>query len=137
MMAGSEEPRRHDDRGSVAVLTAGVLAVLIGMVMLVLGGSEVLRARSDAFGRAASAARAGAQALNEDRLVAGAVEIDEDAAVAAAQQYLASVGAKGTASVDGTDVVVTVTDTVDIPYVGQSFTVDATATVSAIKGTSA
>jgi Flp pilus assembly protein TadG len=126
--------RVRDDSGQVTALTASVLVVFVVMFALVVGGAEVLRARSDAFGAAAGAARAGAQELEEAAVVQGTVELDAEAAQAAAQSYLAARGASGSVSVSGTDVTVTVTDSVAIPRLGDVIGVEATATVSAIKG---
>lgn len=128
--------RCQGDTGAVTAMTAGALAAFVLLGMLVFGGSAVLRARSDAFGHAASAARTGAQALDETALVSqGDVQIDPAGATAAAQNYLVSVGADGSVSVSGTDVTVTVTDTVVLPMLGTVVEVDASATVSATKGT--
>jgi hypothetical protein len=126
--------RVRDDRGSITALTASVLAGFVVMFALVVGGAEVLRARSDAFGAAAGAARAGAQELDEAAVVQGLVELDPQAAQAAAQSYLAARGATGSVTVSGTDVTVTVEDSVGIPHLGNVIGVEATATVSAIKG---
>jgi hypothetical protein len=115
-------------------MTAAVLAGLVLITTLVMGGSAVLRARSDAFGVAASAARAGAQTLQEEALVQGDVVIDPAAAEAAALEFLAARGAAGQVSVVGTDVSVTVKNAVEVPRLGQVVAIDATATVSAIKG---
>jgi hypothetical protein len=118
-------------------MTAAVVAGFVLMLALVVGGGAVLRARTDAFGTAAAAARAGAQQLDEDALAQGDVVIDIDQAEAAAQGYLAAQGADGTVQVAGADVVVTVNETVAVPELGQSVTISATATVSAIKGAAA
>ena len=126
--------RVRDDSGQVTALTASVLVVFVVMFALVVGGAEVLRARSDAFGAAAGAARAGAQELEEAAVVQGTVELDAEAAQAAAQSYLAARGASGSVSVSGTDVTVTVSDSVAIPRLGEVIGVEATATVSAVKG---
>ena len=126
--------RVRDDSGQVTALVASVLVVFVVMFALVVGGAEVLRARSDAFGAAAGAARAGAQELEEAAVVQGTVELDPEAAQAAAQSYLAARGAIGSVSVSGTDVTVTVQDSVAIPRLGEVIGVEATATVSAIKG---
>ena len=126
--------RVRDDSGQVTALTASVLVVFVLMFALVVGGAEVLRTRSDAFGAAAGAARAGAQELEEAAVVQGTVELDPEAAQAAAQGYLAARGATGSVSVSGTDVTVTVSDSVAIPRLGEVIGVEATATVSAIKG---
>jgi hypothetical protein len=126
--------RARSDTGSITAMTATVVAGFVMMLALVVGGGAVLRARTDAFGTAAAAARAGAQQLDEDALAQGDVVIDTANAEAAAQGYLAAQGADGTVSIAGADVVVTVNETVAIPQLGQSVTISATATVSAIKG---
>jgi hypothetical protein len=126
---------RGGDAGSVTALTASVLGGLMLMSALVAGGSAVLRARSDAFGLAAGAARAGAQHLDEDALMRGGLELDPAAATEAAQGYLAARDAEGDVAVVGADVIVTVEDSVAIPQLGQTVAVSATATVSAVKGT--
>jgi hypothetical protein len=129
--------RARSDAGSITAMTATVVAGFVLMLALVVGGGAVLRARTDAFGTAAAAARAGAQQLDEDALAQGDVVIDFDKAAAAAQGYLATQGADGSVQVAGADVVVTVNETVAIPQLGQSVTISATATVSAIKGAAA
>jgi hypothetical protein len=129
--------RARGDAGSITAMTATVVAGFVLMLALVVGGGAVLRARTDAFGTAAAAARAGAQQLDEDALAQGDVVIDIDQAEAAAQGYLAAQGADGTVQVAGADVVVTVNETVAVPELGQSVTISATATVSAIKGAAA
>jgi hypothetical protein len=129
--------RARGDAGSITAMTATVVAGFVLMLALVVGGGAVLRARTDAFGTAAAAARAGAQQLDEDALAQGDVVIDIDQAEAAAQGYLAAQGADGTVQVAGADVVVAVNETVAVPELGQSVTISATATVSAIKGAAA
>jgi hypothetical protein len=126
---------RGGDAGSVTALTASVLGGLMLMSALVAGGSAVLRARSDAFGLAAGAARAGAQQLDEDALMRGGLEVDAAAAAEAAQGYLAARDAEGDVAVVGADVIVTVEDSVAIPQLGETVAVSATATVSAVRGT--
>ena len=127
----------RSDAGSITAMTATVVAGFVLMLALVVGGGAVLRARTDAFGTAAAAARAGAQQLDEDALAEGDVVIATAKAQAAAQGYLAAQGADGTVQVAGADVIVTVNETVTIPTLGQSVAISATATVSAIKGTAA
>jgi hypothetical protein len=126
---------RRDDRGSITALVASVTGGLVLLTVLVAAGSEVLRARSDAFGLAAAAARAGAQELDEAALVEGALEIDPAAATTAAEAYLADRGATGTVTVAGDQVIVTVGDAVTIDHLGQVIDVSATATVTATRGT--
>lgn len=126
---------RGGETGSVTALTASVLGGLMLMSALVAGGSAVLRARSDAFGLAAGAARAGAQQLDEDALMRGGLEVDPAAAAEAAHGYLAAREAEGDVAVVGADVIVTVEDSVAIPQLGETVAVSATATVSAVRGT--
>jgi hypothetical protein len=122
------------DEGSITAMTAAVVGGFVLMLALVVGGGAVLRARTDAFGTAAAAARAGAQQLDEDALARGEVVLDTGGAEEAAQTYLAVHGAEGAVSISGADVIVTVSETVPIPQLGQSVSISATATVSAIKG---
>jgi hypothetical protein len=70
------------------------------MVGLVLDGGRALRERSDAFGAAASAARAGVQEIDETAAVQGELRLDPDAAEAAAEAHLAVLGYTGDAVVD-------------------------------------
>jgi hypothetical protein len=125
---------RLGDEGSITAMTAAVVGGFVLMLALVVDGGAVLRARTDAFGTAAAAARAGAQQLDEDALAQGDVVLDVGEAEEAAQSYLAAQGATGSVSIAGADVVVTVNETVAIPELGQSVSISATATVSAIKG---
>ena len=71
------------------------------MVGLVLDGGVMLRARSDAFSIAASAARVGAQQLDTDAAVEGQAVLDPVAAEAAALDYLAANGVTGSVTVEG------------------------------------
>jgi hypothetical protein len=122
------------DEGSITAMTAAVVAGFVLMLALVVGGGAVLRARTDAFGTAAAAARAGAQQLDDDARAQGDVVLNVSQAESAAQAYLSRHGANGTVTVSGADVSVTVNNTVAIPQLGQSVSISATATVSAIKG---
>ena len=125
---------RLGDEGSITAMTAAVVGGFVLMLALVVGGGAVLRARTDAFGTAAAAARAGAQQLDENALAQGDVVLDVGDAEEAAQSYLAAQDATGSVSIAGADVIVTVNETVAIPELGQSVSISATATVSAIKG---
>ena len=77
----------------------GVTVAAFLMVGLVLDGGVMLRARSDAFSTAASAARVGAQQLDTDAAVEGVAVLDPVAAEQAALDYLAAHGVTGTVTV--------------------------------------
>jgi Flp pilus assembly protein TadG len=102
-------PRRPGDRGFVTVWTVALATVCWSLVGLVYDGGRALRHRSDAYGAAAAAARAGVQQLDEDAAVEGIVEIDQVRARSAAMGYLTRRGYSGSVSFEGTDVVVEVT----------------------------
>lgn len=96
------------ERGSASVYMIGVAVCSFLMVALVLVGARMLQARSDAFGLAAAAARAGAQELDDDAAVEGRAVLDPAGAEQAALEYLAARGAVGVVSVEGDTVTVTV-----------------------------
>ncbi len=91
-------------------MTLGVvlaMLALLAMAAFVLDGGYVLAARRRAIDEAASAARAGAQALAPSAYRSSSdVALDPDAAAAAAQEYLAAAGHRGTVGVDGDEVTV-------------------------------
>ena len=91
-------PRR--DGGFASAWTVAVAVACWAMVGLVLDGGRALRERSDAFGAAAAAARAGAQEIDVAAAVEGDLRLDPDAAEAAAEAHLAVLGYSGDAVVD-------------------------------------
>jgi Flp pilus assembly protein TadG len=102
----------RDDRGGVTVFVVVFIVALTAVAGLVFDGGNVLAARQAAANVAASAARAGAQALD----IAGArtsagTPLDATQADARAETYLAQTGHTGTASVHGNEVFVEVTIT--------------------------
>jgi Flp pilus assembly protein TadG len=104
--------RLHRDDGVAAVwilLTVPVVAVAVGFV---LDTSTAVYGWNTAHDQAASAARAGAQQINLDLYRrTGAIELDPAAATQAAQAYLSTLGAAGTATATTTTVTVAVTRT--------------------------
>jgi hypothetical protein len=73
-------------------------------------GGAVLTAHAAARSHASKAARAAAQEIDLDVLRStGEVVLDPTAAMAAGEEYLASVGAEGSISIEGDSAVVTVT----------------------------
>lgn len=98
---------RKDD--GVAALVVLLFAVaLFAMAGLVIDGGYAMAANRRLTGQAEQAARVGADALNQDSLRDGGdPQVDPSRAVAAAQGYLARVGApRGQVSVDGGTVTV-------------------------------
>lgn len=94
-------------------MTAFVVAMMAAILVLAgltLDGGLALAAKIEANGRAESAARAGAQAVDLDTYRDdGRLTLDPDRAIAAAQDYLAAVGATGTVTATGNAVQVDVT----------------------------
>ncbi len=78
-----------------------LLVALFALLGLVVDGGSALTAQQSAQVEAEQAARAGAGAISVDGLRAGVVEIDPQAAVAAAQGFMASSGHPGSATVSG------------------------------------
>lgn len=118
----------------------GVVVCAMLLTGLVLDGGVVLRARSDAFGLAAAAARAGAQQLDPSAAVEGRAVLDPAAARQVATAFVAAHGGVGTVIVDGDRVTVTVTEAAHLQMLevvgAHTVTVHATATVRAVKTSS-
>ena len=103
------------ETGSVS-LYIGLLAVAFFAVTgLVSDGGRVLAARQAAAGVAASAARAGAQAVDVAAVRDHGAKVDTVAATSAARRYLGQVGALGSVNATGQTVTVTVVEVVDLP----------------------
>jgi Putative Flp pilus-assembly TadE/G-like len=114
---GRWAPRRPvgvGDGGFASAWTVAIAVACWAMVGLVLDGGRALRERSDAFGAAAAAARAGVQQIDERAAVQGELRLLDDEAAAAARAYLAARGYDGTASVAGLEVTVTVRGETDL-----------------------
>jgi hypothetical protein len=94
--------RAGDERGQLTLFVVFATLALVILAGLVVDGGYVLAARRRAIDDANGAARAGAAALAPAAYRAqGAVVLDGDAAVGAAQEYLAAAGHIGTVGVDG------------------------------------
>jgi len=90
-----------DDHGGISAFTAVAIAAVVMLIGLAVDVSGQIRAVARADNVAAEAARAGGQALNTLKAIQGGnKELDPDAAVAAATDYLADAGATGTVTVD-------------------------------------
>ncbi|MFJ8364275.1 TadE/TadG family type IV pilus assembly protein [Streptomyces sp. NPDC093984] len=110
---------RFDDRGGVTVFVAVCVLALIGIIGVAVDGGSKMRATERADYIAGEAARAGGQAIDPADAISGrAIDVDPQAATAAAQSYLSSAGATGTVSVsgDGKTLNVTVTGTYDTKF---------------------
>jgi hypothetical protein len=116
------------------VWTVALAFACVALIGLVHDAGRALRARSDAFGTAAAAARAGAQQIDRPAAVTGTIRLDQDAARAAAIAYLSNSDVTGEVTVAGMDVTVTVTDTTTLQILPGSVSVDATATAHAVQG---
>ncbi|MGW3667453.1 pilus assembly protein TadG-related protein [Streptomyces sp. NPDC005141] len=107
------------DRGGVTVFVAVCVLALIGIIGVAVDGGAKMAATERADYVAGEAARAGGQAIDPAQAVTGrAIVVDPQDAMAAAQAYLASVGATGTVSVsgDGKSVTVTVNGSSDTAF---------------------
>lgn len=101
--------RARGDRGSVSAFVAVVALALVMVAGMAYDGGQVVAAQATARDVAASAARAGAQEIDLDRLRgSGDPVLDAERAVASAEAFLAQAGYPGTVAVDGSAVTVTV-----------------------------
>jgi Flp pilus assembly protein TadG len=128
---------RRSDRGFVTVWTVGVSTACIALVGLVFDGGLALRERSDAFGVAAAAARAGAQEVDEHAAVQGELHLDEAAAQEAAVDHAAAAGYHAEVEIADLDITVTISGETDFEILPGSaaYTVSATAQVTVGSGT--
>jgi Flp pilus assembly protein TadG len=100
------------DRGSLTLMLAVMFVALLALAGIVIDGGAKLTAAENAAAVAQEAARAGAGLVNEATAHEnGSFVVDEDQAVAAANEYLSSAGYAGSAAQGpGTDEIhVTVT----------------------------
>lgn len=109
-MTREPAPNRSSERGSVTVFTVIMTITLIFVAGLVVDGGQILNAKRTAANVAESAARAGAQELDEDAIRAGERDrLNERRSIARAEAFLEANGYQGTASVAANMVTVTVT----------------------------
>lgn len=128
--------RRRGERGAAAAFVVLMAVALLAAAGLVIDGGYALAGKREAMNQAEQAARVGADALSPAALRTGETRVDPGRAVAAAQGYLRSVGARGSVNVNGDEVTVTVTarqDTQILTAVGVgSIPIKATATAQSI-----
>lgn len=100
-------------RGEAGSVSAFVAVVAVGLIMvtgMAYDGGQIVAAQATARDLAASAARAGAQEVDLDRLrTTGDAMLDPDRATTAAQAFLAQAGFSGSTRVAGSSITVTVT----------------------------
>lgn len=137
--AASGSARDERDEGMVSAFVVIFSLALVFVAGLVLDGGRMLAEHRHAGNLADSAARAGAQAISEERVRAGEPEVlDLEGAEAAACDFLAHAGeqcsAGGTSAVaEGNQVTVTVHGSVDLlllPGADRPLTAEGTACVA-------
>lgn len=124
-----------DERGSITGFVAVIATALVMVAGMAYDGGQVIHAHNAARNDAEQAARAGAQQIDITHLrQTSEPRLDPAKAEAAAVDYLAQVGATGTATVDGADITVTVTRTQQLHILpGQDRTITVTETASAVE----
>src|SRR3954453_2478169 len=99
--------RARDERGTVTPLLVIMTVTMLVVAGLVIDGGYTLAARRRAFNEANAAARAAAEAIDENALrTTGAVQLRPDAAEHAAEQHLRDAGMRGSVTVGATTVTV-------------------------------
>ncbi len=96
--AVADRAGRTGDAGVVSAFVALLLVALVALLGLVVDGGGALTAHQAAEVEAEQAARAGAGQLSVGALRRGVVELDDAAAVAAAEQFTVEAGHPGTAT---------------------------------------
>ena len=126
----------NDERGSITAFVAIVATGLVMVAGMAYDGGQVIHAHNAARNDAEQAARAGAQKIDLDHLrQTNEPRLDATEAEAAAIDYLARVGATGTAVVDGADITVTVTRTQPLRILpGADRIITVTETAAAVRG---
>ncbi|SFT82607.1 Flp pilus assembly protein TadG [Geodermatophilus amargosae] len=128
---------RRAERGAISVFLAVLVPGLLLIIGLAVDGGAKVVATQRANAVADEAARAGGQALDVSAALAGQVQVDPAAAVAAAQDYLGRTGVQGTVTVvDGDTLRVTTTITEPTTFLGligiSSLTVEGSGTADLI-----
>lgn len=101
--------RRADEQGAASIVLVLFTVALLTVAGVVIDSGYAMASKRTAMHQAEQAARVGADALNRGALRDGVTQVDPGRAQSKAQDYLASVGATGTVTVDGGEVTVTVT----------------------------
>ena len=107
------------DRGTVTAFVVGFAVALLAMAGLVIDGGYMLAGQRAAFDVAEAAARAGAQAVDENALrQGGGVVVQPGEARQRVAEYLARSGHDGTVEINGDTVTVHVTVTQRLAILG-------------------
>jgi len=106
----TQDPGR--DTGAATVWMVFATLIVLAVAGLVFDGGALITAKQRAVNDAEEAARAGAQAIDVNSVLnSTGPQLDQAAAVAHAQAFLAATGATGTVTADADSVTVTVTRT--------------------------
>ena len=97
---------RSSEEGSISAFVVLMLVAVFVLMGLVVDGGSALSARQSATDEAEQAARAGAGALSVSALRSGVVQIDQQQAIEAAEEFTVAAGHPGTASVSSGTVTV-------------------------------
>jgi hypothetical protein len=122
------------DRGSLSAFVVLLLVAIFVLMGLVVDGGLAATARQQAAEEAQEAARAGAGSISVDALRSGQLEIDDTAAISAAEQFMVAAGHPGVATVSSGRVTVQINyrvHTVILGIVGIT-TLPVTATATAV-----
>lgn len=128
------------DQGTITLMLLVMFVALLALAGVVIDGGAKLDQAENANAAAEEAARAGAGMVDQARALAtGSFAVDQAEAVAAARQYLARAGYRGTAAPAGRDAIrVTVTVTAPtrvLSIIGiDSMTSTGSATASLVTG---
>ncbi len=110
MTQGRTSTRLRDDDGAATLWMVFGTIIIFAVAGLVFDGGTLIAGKRDAINDAEEAARAGAQAIDAGSVLTGAgPHLDPTAAIARAEQFLATNGWSGTATADNTSVTVTIT----------------------------
>ena len=104
-------PRRlYGDHGQIAPMTVVLVTAILALSGLVLDGGRIFAARREANSVAASAARAGAQAIDVSATRTSGAVLDRQEAAANARRFLDRSGVAGSVTVTDDEVSVTVNE---------------------------
>lgn len=110
MTQGRKSTRLQGDDGAATLWMVFGTIIIFAVAGLVFDGGTLISGKRDTINDAEEAARAGAQAIDAGSVLAGTgPQLDPAAAVARAEQFLATNGWSGTATADNTSVTVTIT----------------------------
>ena len=107
---------RGSEKGAVAVVFVSIVVVLIVVTGLVVDTAGKYQTAQSAQMLAASAARAGSNAVAADAVVDGGLQLNTSQAVSAAENYLSAAGVSGSATVIGDTITVVVFDSYETRF---------------------